>query len=355
MKKNNVYHFLFAWLCIAATSCSKDKVDASKENGQVLTSQIEKIETVLAKGATKQNVIMDDVPKIETRASDETMRKIHAQMRQEVDQSYQKTRVMGVMGPATHPRAFAVFKEGSCFGYPRVFIKMDCEDRRPATSSKGWTGDSHVDHGDMYLDFCIINDNYANYMGVDDFGPTNSRVVNAAYGFLYLGQTNYLRTDPGANSGFPAGWRNYWYPWPVAVRVFDNEDNGANNQVWENDQEKGLTYWLSPGTGNDDSYVAAGNTRLHWIIVPGGESTGGASRTIPGMLQYGLLGKFGPTATRGELHTDDEDTNNQNVFEVGGYYNRTNSGTGAPFTNTFPWSYTIEGVDNTWLHLSRVF
>lgn len=351
MKKNNVYHFLFAWLCIAATSCSKDKVDASKENGQVLTSQIEKIETVLAKGATKQNVIIDNVPKIETRASD-AVRKLRAQMRQEVDQSYQKTRVMS-NSPATHPRAFAVFKEGSCFGYPRVFIKMDCEDHRAKTSSKGWTGDSHVDHGDMYLDFCIINDNYANYMGVNDFGPT-SPVVNAAYGFLYLGETIYWRTDPGANSGYPAGWRNYWFPWPVAVRIFDNEDGGADNQVWQGDHEvTDLTYWLSSGTGSDRSYVDASNTRLHWIIAPGGASTSYASRTIPGMGQYGLLGKFGPT--QGELYTDDEDSGNDNVFEVGGFYNRTSSSSGAGHTSTFPWSYTIEGTDNTWIHLSRVF
>lgn len=346
MKRNNLY-LIFYCLCVTAISCSKKNI--KDPDGDLLTSQVEKIETFLAEGATKENITDPNVPKIETRASEEAMKKIYAQLRQEVDDSYKKTRVMGTLGAANNPHAFAVFKSGSCFGYTPLSIKMDCEDRRPASSKTGWTGESWVDNGDVWLEFCIIDDDYSRYMGVGDSYVQNP-ISERPYGFLYLGETIYFQTDPNQYP-YPQGWRNYFYPLYSQIRVFDNEDGNNNNAVYVGGQQQPLTFWLGPSAHSQASYVA-GNTRLHWIVVPGNPNGNPYARnTLPGFSEYCLLGAFGNEM--GGINVDDEDTNNQNAFEVGGYYNHTDAA-GNGVSNPFPYAQTIEGGNNTYLHFSKV-
>jgi hypothetical protein len=48
MKRNNLY-LIFYCLCVTAISCSKKK-DIKDPDGDLLTSQVEKIETFMAEG-----------------------------------------------------------------------------------------------------------------------------------------------------------------------------------------------------------------------------------------------------------------------------------------------------------------
>lgn len=355
MKKRNFYLLSLSCLCIIATSCSKNNRDDLREsNNSLLTNEVEKIETFLAEGATKQIITDPNVPKIETRASEETMAQLRAEMRKEVDESYKKLRVSTKRGPAMSPDAFAVFKSGgSCGGYQQLTIKMDCEDRRPATSQTGWVGNNYIIDGDIYLEFCVIDDHYNRYMGqFNDNGVTNA-ITGGAYGFLYLGETWYFQQEPGRDTWYPKGKREFFWPMFSLIRVFDNQDSNNGNKVWINGAEQPLSYWLGPTAHSQASYVS-GNTRLHWIVAPPTSSaTGGARKTIPGLAEYVLLGTFG--SFQGGINIDDEDTNNRNIAEAGGYYAHTNVATGQRINNTFPGNQTIEGSDNTYLHLSRVY
>jgi hypothetical protein len=343
MKKGNIYYLIFYCLCITAISCSKNKSESLKEsNNDLLTDQVEKIETFLAKGAAKPPLITDpSIPKVETSASPALRAKLDAQWQKEIEASYKKSRVMGVMGAATNPYAFAVFKGSSCGGYPELEIKMDCENRRSTTSASGWTGGSGVDdYKDVYLHFCVIDADYNSYMSPSTI----------PYGFLFLGESWYIPTDPNTFP-YPRGMSKYFWPLQSFVRVFDNEDDGNDNTVWLDGVQQPLIYWLGPSGHSQAAYVNE-NTRLHFIVAPGNSSGGSPRLFIPGLSDYGLLGTFG--SFQGSFSIDDEDTNNRNVAEVGGYYAYTEDATGNRITNPFPYASTIEPSQNTIMHLSRV-
>lgn len=351
MKKSNIYYLILVCLCSTAISCSKKGIKSG--NDDLLTGQVEKIETFLAKGAAKAPLINDpNIPKVETSASPQLIAKLDAQWQKEIEATYKKSRVMGVMGAADNPRAFAVFKGGSCGGYPELEIKMDCENNRSATYAEGNVGASGVDdYKDAYLHFCVINDYFWNYMDVTEGGPTPS-TSRLAHGFLYLGETWYFDTDPHTFP-YPQGISKYFYPGLSAIRVFDNEDNSNDNAVWFGMNQEPLTYWLTPTAHSQAAYVS-GNTRLHFIVSPDLATGNTMPRLgVPGLTDYYLLGKFG--SYQGTIFLDDEDTNNRNVFEAGGYYAHTNDATGNRVTQPFPGSSTVEGGSNTWLHLSRVY
>lgn len=119
-----VFTFLGAFPLI---SCTKEK-DPLQED---LTKSISEIESTFNEYNIQGKFEGDDgKPKIESVASKELIDRI----RNELNESYTKQISYAKSGGYL----VGVFKDNNCGSYAELVINMDCEDRRPASSSSGY-------------------------------------------------------------------------------------------------------------------------------------------------------------------------------------------------------------------------
>ncbi len=158
-----------------------------------------------------------------------------------------------------------VIKSGSCGSFKVLSIFMDCEDNRNKSSYSGWTGDSKIDsHGNITLDFCIVDGYYFERTNVD-------------YAVLDF-----------SNAAWPSGVsriKNY----------MNNEDSGNINSITLDDVSiRGQKY----GSTQVDL-----NTMHGYYYYPKVSN----STPFPYLgIFYGVFGNFG--ATKGSIFVDNEDS-----------------------------------------------
>ena len=246
-------------------SCQKENV-TQKDYKQ----ETDKIETSIAQGVTKDASYITHFPKQETVASNELKQKIMSAM----INSYSKTNAV----PAATSEVFGVFKDGSCGSYRELDIRMDCEDNNPASITKGYTANTSVENGDIYYQFCLVNDR-------KNFPQINS----GKYAVLSLDRR---QATNGINISFDRG--------------FDNEDHNNQNVVYLNGEQQTLPF---------DSFAGiniSGNSALSFLLILKNASGPVRPPVLTGVSSYGVLGSF--AAQKGYIFSDDEDYRNANSF-----------------------------------------
>lgn len=234
--------------------CEKEQFRTENNS---LTDEIEAIETRYKEGDIKIETLWEPgCQKLEKVASISLIEKLI----KELEKSYSKQTTYLKSGGNT----VGVIKSGSCGSYKVLSIFMDSEDRRCASSSSGWIGDSRLDsHGNVTLDFCIVDGAY--------FEHTN---------------VNYAVLD-FSNASWPSGVsriKNY----------MNNEDKGNINSITLDgvsirDQWYGYTH-------------ADYNTHLGYYYYPKIST----STPFPNLgISYGVFGTFG--ANTGSIFVDNED------------------------------------------------
>jgi len=246
-------------------SCQKE--NATHTNYK---QETDKIETSIASGLTKDGSYLTNFPKKETEASGDLKQKIMGAL----INSYSKTNAI----PADNSEIFGVLKDGSCGSYRELDIRMDCEDNNSTSVTKGYTGSTGVDNGDIYYQFCLVNDR-----------KRFPQISTGKYAVLSLDRHQSIN---GVNISFDRG--------------FDNEDHNNQNAVYINGVSQSLPFDSFPGIN------IWGNSALSFLLIL--KNSGGAAKppVLAGLTSYGVLGSFG--TEKGYIFSDDEDSQNANTF-----------------------------------------
>lgn len=159
-----------------------------------------------------------------------------------------------------------------------VWIHMDNEDSRQASSVTGWVGATKLnDSGNLVLTFCRVHG--------DQFRQLSSTSSPT---------TNYAVLKLGDNC--PLGSVEFG-------RLFDNEDrnnqnsSSGNDQIWPNYQD--------------------GNTTLRFCLFRGSGNT--VHPSLPALgFEYGVFAHpaFTRATATGQIFSDDEDSGNANAYYV---------------------------------------
>jgi hypothetical protein len=246
-------------------SCQKENVTQSDYK-----QETDKIETSMASGVTKDDSYLTHFPKEETDASKELKEKIVTAL----NTSYSKTNALS----AANNEIFGVFKDGSCGSYRELDIKMDCEDNNSASATKGYTGTTVVNNGDIYYQFCLVNDR-----------KNFPHISAGRYALLSLDKR---QPTNGTNISFE--------------RYFDNEDHDNQNTVLLDGNQQALPYDSFPGVNISE------NSSLSFLLLLKDSSGPAKPPVLPGVSSYGVIGSFGEQ--KGYIFSDDEDYRNANAF-----------------------------------------
>jgi hypothetical protein len=276
-----------------------------------ISQEIAKIETKYKEGDIKiETFLLPGESKVESRASNDYLSKILK--RHELSGIKQKA-------PSKSSDRVGVIKEigQSCGSYDELEITMDCEDSRNATHAYNWYGDNYV-NGNVTLRFCLV---------------PKSAFQSSKY-FQYA----VLSLD--------YGWVH------MIERYFDNEDGTSINAVKLNgttlsDDE---IYALGGGISEDGNY----NMTLCFTVYEQ-DPTNGAEDFPDLSISYGVFGYFqvpNSAAARGRIHTDDEDTGNDNLEWYN--WNLVYSSSDPEWDDVHDIIEPTEGGANTNLWMSRV-
>ena len=303
MKKNTSSAIKILLLAGIFYGCQKENVtrnDYKQETDKRSDYKLEtdKIETSIASGLTKDKSYITNFPKYETEASKDLKQKIMGAM----INSYSKTNAI----PAINSEIFGVFKDGSCGSYRELDIKMDCEDNNSASSTKGYTGNTTVDGGDIYYRFCLINDR-----------KNFPQISTGKYAVLSLDRH---QSTNGINISFD--------------RYFDNEDHDNQNAVVLNAKDRPLPFNRFAGINIDQ------NSSLSFLLILKNAAGAAKPPVLAGVSTYGVIGSFG--SEKGYIYSDDEDFRNAN-----GFYSNTVSESSVLFKNV------MEFGKNTKMYVSK--
>lgn len=265
MKKNTLHAVKVLLLTVLFYNCQKENVTRNDYK-----QETDKIETSIATGAQKDRSYITHFPKRETMASKELKQKIMGAM----INSYSKTNAI----PAVNNEIFGVFKDGSCGSYRELDIRMDCEDNNPASATKGYTGSTSVDNGDIYYQFCLVNDR-----------KRFPQLSSGKYAVLSLDRHQSVN---GINVSFDRG--------------FDNEDHNNQNAVELDGQSQPLPFDSFAGVN------VTGNAALSFLLILKNSEGPAKPPVLAGVTSYGVLGSFGEK--KGNIFSDDEDFQNANSF-----------------------------------------
>ena len=265
MKKNIQSAIQIFFLTGIFYSCQKENVTHNDYK-----QETDKIETSIASGVTKNESYLTHFPKQETDASKELKGKITDAL----ISSYSKTNAI----TAANNEIFGVFKDGSCGSYRELDIKMDCEDNNRASTTKGYTGSTIVDNGDIYYKFCLVNDR-----------KNFPHISAGKYALLSLDRR---QSTNGTDISFD--------------RYFDNEDHDNGNAVLLDGEQQTLPYDSFPGININK------NSSLSFLLLLKDPSGPAKPPVLAGVSSYGVIGSFGDK--KGYIYSDDEDYRNANAF-----------------------------------------
>jgi hypothetical protein len=220
MKKNTLSAVQILLVTSLFFSCQKENVTHNDYK-----QETDKIETSIASGLTKDRSYITNFPKQETVASKELKQKIMGAL----VNSYSKTNAIATV----NSEMFGVFKDGSCGSYRELDIRMDGEDNNPASTTKGYTGSTFVNNGDVYYQFCLVNDR-----------TKFPRISSGKYAILSLDRR---QSTNGTTISFD--------------RSFDNEDHNNQNAVILNGEAQALPFDSFPGIN------ISGNSALSFLLM----------------------------------------------------------------------------------------
>lgn len=273
---NKIFYILSAFLLIAY-GCNKaeENIPDSMPAAEILanddismTSEVSKIETIYEEGMEKIEGEDDGLPKIETVAPPEMIDKLWAELQKSVSKQVSYAKNSGNL--------VGVFRGGqNCGQYSSLTIHLDCEDKKPKTSTSGNIGASNVNSGkNVVLEVCMVDNKYFSRT-TDDYAILNlTSQIPSGVGYI--------------------------------TRYFDTENNRNKNSVKINGIDQKLPKYIGSNLFHTDIILQFYYYRSA-SLTPA--TTASAFPSLG--ISYHVLGTFGTNT--GEIYFDDEDDNNNKI------------------------------------------